>query len=234
MRKKVITYSILLLLLPVLMVQPARGRSGKQGKISVENSTWDFGYVPIDYKLIHIYKIKNEGDGDLHITKMIPNCDCTIAISSDTLIMPDSTIDIKIVFDTKNYYGQNNRVVTVHSDDPENPTINLEYSSNIGLFPKFYKIEPRSLFFLEGHKSKTLKLSNLSDENLEFMLETEPDSFFSLDKVSGELGSKKDMMIQVIPDEQLKRGTFHSSFRVKFDVEPKPVFVTVPVKIVRY
>ena len=165
---------------------------------------------------------------------MIPNCDCTIAISSDTLIMPDSTIEIKIVFDTKNYYGQNNRMVTVHSDDPENPTFNLEFSSNIGLFPKLYRIEPRSLFFLNGHKIKTLKLSNLSDDDLEFMLETEPDSFFSLDKVSGKLESKKDIMIEVVPNDELKRGTFHSSFRVKFDVEPKPIFVTVPIKIVRY
>ena len=234
MRNKVLLNFIFLWLLTVLAVSPVWSGVGKHGKIMVEDSTWDFGYVPIDYKLIHIYKIKNEGDGDLHITKMIPNCDCTIAISSDTLIKPDSAIDIKIVFDTKNYYGQNNRMVTVHSDDPENPIIDLEYSSNIGLFPKFFLVEPRSLFFLRGHASKTVKLSNLSDNDLEFTLETEPDSFFSLDKASGKLESKKDVTIEVIPSDNLNKGTFHSSFRVKFNAEPEPVLIMVPVKIVRY
>jgi hypothetical protein len=234
MKQKFLTYSILPMLLVFLFIQSGSAGVGKQSKISIENSTWDFGYVPLDYKLIHIYKVKNEGNANLHITKMIPNCDCTIAISSDTLIMPDSAIDIKIVFDTKNYYGQNNRMVTVHSDDPENPTINLEYASNIGIFPKFFQIEPRSLFFLKGHRSKTLKISNLSDDDMEFTLELEPDSFFSIDKVSGKLGSKKDMAIEVVPSDKLKRGTFHSSFRVKFHAEPKPIFITVPIKIVRY
>lgn len=236
MKQKLLTNSILPILLVFLFIQSgwAGAGTGKVSKISVESSTWDFGYVPLDYKLIHIYKVKNEGNADLHITKMIPNCDCTIAISSDTLIMPDSTINIKIVFDTKNYYGQNNRMVAVHSDDPENPIINLEYASNIGIFPKFFQVEPRSLFFLKGHKSKIFKLLNLSDENMEFTLEIEPDSYFSIDKVSGKLGSKKDVEIEVVPSDKLKRGTFHSSFRVKFHAEPKPIFVTVPIKIVRY
>jgi hypothetical protein len=234
MRKRTLMNFTILLFLSVLAIYPTWAGTGKHGKILAENRTWDFGFVPLDYKLIHIYKIKNIGDGDLHIEKMVPNCDCTMVTCSDTLVRPDSTVEIKIIFDTKNYYGLNNREITVHSDDPENPTINLEYSSNIGLFPNFYQIEPHSLFFLKGNKSQTIRLSNLSDEDLDYNLELEPDSFFTVDKTSGLLDSKKDVSIEVTPNDQLNKGTFHSSFRVKFDTEPDPVIITIPVKIVRY
>jgi hypothetical protein len=229
-----IKISIIFLLLTIPITQSVWSGVSGQGKISVENSSWDFGFIPIDYKFIHIYKIKNLGDGNLHIKKLIPNCDCTIAIPSDTLIRPDSTIEIKIIFDTKNYYGQNNRVVTVHSDDPENPTIKLEYSSNIGLFPKQYKVAPISLFFLPGHKLKTAKLINFSDDDLEFSVETEPDSYFSVEKLSGEVKAKKEVSLSITPNENLPKGTYYSSFRVKFNIEPKAINITVPVKIVRY
>ena len=234
MRKNLIMHFVILLLLSILIIPPAWSGSGKHGKISVENRTWDFGFVPLDYKLIHIYKVKNEGEGDLHIQKIVPNCDCTNVICSDTLIPPGSTVEIKIIFDTKNYYGQNNREIVVHTDDPDNPTINLEYSSNIGLFPNLFRVEPHSLFFIKGRKAQTVKLSNISDDDLEFSLDLEPDSFFSINKAGGTLNSKKDVTIEITPSENLDKGTFHSSFRVRFDTKPEPVYITVPVKIVRY
>ncbi len=234
MRRVLIINFSILLFLSVLAVAPTWAGSSKHGKILVENRTWDFGFVPMDYKLIHIYKIKNIGNGDLHIEKMVPNCDCTMVTCTDTLVRPDSTVDVKIIFDTKNYYGQNNREITVHSDDPETPTIELEYASNIGIFPNLYQIEPHSLFFIKGSGSETIKLSNLSNDNLDYNVELEPDSFFKVDKTSGSLDSKKDVTIVVTPNDKLNQGTFHSSFRVKFGTEPEPVVITVPVKIVRY
>lgn len=207
--------------------------STKHASIFVESKSWDFGFVPIDYKVIHIYTIKNVGQSDLRISKLVPNCDCTMAIASDTLLPPDSSTQIKIIFHTRDYYGQTNRNVTVHSNDPEKPTITLEYLSNIGLFPKLYQVAPRSLFFLPGHEIKEIGLINKSEEDINYSLEMEPDSIFSIDRSKGKLKSGNRVILNVTPKENLPRGTYHSNFIVTYDSEPK-ARITVPVKIVRY
>ena len=109
------------------------GNTTAAGRILVEEDVWDFGLVPIDYKFIHYFQVKNTGPKELRIGKLVAGCDCTVGLTTDTLIPPGGTGFIKIIFDTKNYYGQNTRQLTVHSSDPENPTIELKYKSNITL-----------------------------------------------------------------------------------------------------
>lgn len=207
--------------------------SENQAKVSPVTDTWDFGFVPMDYKLIHYYEIRNQGNSDLHIKKLVPNCDCTTVQAMDTLVPPDSSTGIKIVFYTRDYYGQNTRTVTVHCNDPENPTIEFGYSSNIGIIPKLYKVEPRSLFFLPGHKAKEMRLLNFSEDDIPFELLLEPDSIFSVNKTRGTVSSRKPFILNITPLESLPRGTHYSSFVVSYGLEPE-VRISVPIKIVRY
>jgi len=224
---------LLLLLSIILPVSAAWSGSEKQAKISPISDSWDFGFVPMDYRLIHFFRIKNEGDSDLRISKLIANCDCTTAEAIDTLVPPDSSTEIKITFYTKDYYGQNTRNVTVHTNDPETPTVDLKYSSNIGIIPKLYKVEPRSLFFLRGHESKEIRLLNFSEDNIPYELFLESDSIFAVDRTEGKVNSGEAAILNITPLENLPRGTHYSSFIVSYGVEPE-IRISVPVKIVRY
>jgi hypothetical protein len=224
---------LLALSLILILTGDSRAVENKAGKISVEKASYDFGFIPIDYKFTHYYKIRNTGSDELHIIKTVPNCDCTMAIPSDTLISPDSVGDIKIVFDTRNYYGKTSRAVTVYSNDPDSPAVKLEFLSNIGIFPKSFQVDPHSLFFLQGHKSKEVRLLNLSDSDVKFSVEMEPDSLFALDKTTGTIKPNKPVILTVSPGEKLPRGTYYSNFTVTYKSEPE-ARITVPVKIVRF
>jgi len=205
----------------------------KQASITAITSAWDFGYVPMDYKLIHFYKIRNDGDAELQITKLVPNCDCTSAHVGRKSLPPDSVTEVKIIFETKDYYGPNTRNITVHTNDPARPTIALQYSSNIGLFPKLYRTEPNSLFFLPGHKSKEVRLINDSDSDIQFSLDLEQDSLFVVNKSQGIIAPGSLIILTVMPRENMPKGTHYSNFTVAFKGKQE-VRLTVPVKIVRY
>jgi len=214
-------FKIFLMFLPfVLLVSPAIFAAGNQpARIKVIDSFYDFGHVPMDYKLVHHFRIKNEGASDLNIDKAISNCDCTTAIILNKTVPPDSIGEIKVVFDTREYYGSNTRNVTVYSNDIKNPTVVLKYSSDIGVIPREFRAEPQSLFFLPGHKSKDVKLFNSTDGDIEYDIEMEIDSIFSIGKTNGKIKKGEPAIIKITPRDDLPRGTHHSNFTVSYKSE---------------
>ena len=201
--------------------------------IGSDEISWNFGFVPFDYDLVHYYDIKNEGSGNLYITNIATSCDCTHARAIDTLIPPGGETKIKTEFSTKNYYGKNTRTVAISTNDPQNPTFDLEFVSLIGALPKFVEAVPNALFFLPAHKEKDLKLLNKSDSEINVIISMEPDSIVTIDKTEMNIESGESAVIKVTPSDNLGPGTFLSSFAVDFGTTP-PVRITVPVKIVRY
>jgi len=206
---------------------------GNKAQIKVLGDFYDFGYVPMDYKVVHIYQVKNEGAAELNIDKAITNCDCSSAIVLNKTIAPDSTGRIKVIFDTKQYYGKNTRNVTVHSNDAANPTVVMNYSSDIGVIPREFHTEPQSLLFLPGHKPRDVKLFNLTGETVSYEIEMEIDSIFVLNETAGKIKKGSTASVKVTPADNLPRGTHYSNFTVSYKTDPE-TRVTVPVKIVRY
>jgi len=206
---------------------------GMYASIQVEKAFWDFGNVPFDYNLVHIYQVKNVGHGDLIISRVASNCDCTTARVADTLIPPGGSTRLRIDFRTTDYYGINTREVSIHSNDPREPVYVLEYSSDIGTIPKIFRAEPHALFFLPPEKSKKIELINDSDVEIEFKLLPEIDSVFTIDKLTGSIEPKSRIDILVTPKTDLNPGTYFSSFRIDFKANIN-IITTIPVKIVRY
>jgi hypothetical protein len=208
--------------------------SEKAPQISVVEKTHHFGFIPIGFDFIHTYLIYNAGAADLKVSKMIPNCDCTIATINDTSIAPGDTAEIKIVFNTEQYYGPTTRHVAVYSNDPKDSVILLEYSSHIGFSPKIFRIQPVSLFFLPGHKSKEVNLVNLHQNNVEFSITIEDPDIFTTDLTGGEIDGNKSLVLEVMPEENLSKGTHQSNFSVIVKTSEGDAKITVPVKIARF
>ncbi|UCD16531.1 MAG: DUF1573 domain-containing protein [Candidatus Zixiibacteriota bacterium] len=223
------------LLISLLAFSPALAVVGAGGTISVVGDSYDFGFVPFDYRLVHIYTITNTGPGDLHISKVVPNCDCTSAHIKDTVLSPNDSTKLKILFHTRDYYGQTRRIVAIHSDDPKDSIFEVEYSANIGMFPKAFKIDPKSLFFLPGPGAKEVNIFNYSEDRITFSLELSEDSLLTISFDSDEIKPGKSAALQVKPVEGLGLGTFYCNFTVVINATSNPgARITVPVKIVRY
>lgn len=225
---------VILFMLAMLLIMSTLAFSETNNPSIISDGVdWDFGFVPFDYDLVHYYDIKNDGSANLYITNIATSCDCTHARAIDTLILPGNQTKIKAEFSTKNYYGKNTRTIALSTNDPVNPTFDLEFVSLIGALPKFAEAVPNALFFLPAHKDKDLKLLNKSANDIDVVITLEPDSIVTVDKLNLNIEAGGSAIVKVTPSGDLNAGTFLSSFAVDFGTTP-PVRITVPVKIVRY
>ncbi len=92
-------------------------------KISVDNSTHDFGDLKLNDKAEHTFVIKNEGTADLVILEAKPSCGCTVPDNyTKTPIKPGQTGIVPIVFNATSA-GVQTKTVTL--------TTNTETGSEI-------------------------------------------------------------------------------------------------------
>lgn len=107
-------------------------------------------------KYTTIYKVKNDGTTDLKISKIITSCMCTIAMfkidgrtspafgmpgmgsntaSWSETIKPGQTGDVEVIFDPLAHgpeaTGPIDRTITITSNDPTNPSLNLRFYGNV-------------------------------------------------------------------------------------------------------
>jgi len=225
----------LLVTLLCLALIPVSGLASKNaGAIAVDKMIHDFGSVPIDYRVVHSYTITNTGSADLHITRVVPNCDCTYTSIADTLLAPNDSTELRMLFHTRDYYGQTRKTIAVYSTDPDRPVIELEYRANIGIFHKLYTADPKSLFFLPSPKHKTITLSNSADKDVSFAIESSRDSIFVITTETNAVKSGKSVSLDIVPKSDLGMGTHYGNFTVIIDEGDSFYRLTVPIKIVRY
>ena len=132
----------------------------------------DFGKVE-EGKFANIkFEFENTGDSLLILKRVLPSCGCTSVGVKKKEFKPGEKGIIPVKFDPKGYHGRITKVVTVHTNDPDNPTIRLRLTGNIIL--KNYSepvFVPDTIDFGEvkaGKKYKEkIKIKNNGTINLE-------------------------------------------------------------------
>lgn len=112
--------------------------------LQVPESSYDFGQVVEGGKITHIFTLKNLGGGTLHIDQVRPSCGCTAAVLKTKEIAPHGEGQIEVTFDTNHRSGDQRKTITVTSDDPIKPSVNLEFHANVevllALQPEFIQL----------------------------------------------------------------------------------------------
>ncbi|MCH9031419.1 MAG: DUF1573 domain-containing protein [candidate division Zixibacteria bacterium] len=193
---------------------------------------WDFGYVPIDYRLVYKFILENTGDDTLQITKTESTCECTRAKARE-LISPGDTASLVITFDTKNFYGPQNRGVIVHSSDKLAPKQMATFRAVIGGHPEQADMRPRSVFFLPGQTVDTVKIRNYSEDDLNYSLVYYDSSLFSVTSADWSVDAQEYGEVIVTANERQSKGAYYACFTLEFDTDP-PTRISTPVKIIRY
>lgn len=103
--------------------------AGKPKAVAVE-PIGDVGTVAKGDNAAHDFVLKNEGTADLQITNVQPACGCTVA-RYDKLIAPGKTGSVHVVVDTTTFTGPIAKYVTVYTNDPENPQIQLTVRAKV-------------------------------------------------------------------------------------------------------
>jgi hypothetical protein len=87
--------------------------------IKVDDPEFRFGKIQQGDKVEHIYVLSNTGKTDLHIRKVKASCGCTAVQPAKKVIAPGESVDIKTVFNSAGKVGNQNKTVTIITNDPK-------------------------------------------------------------------------------------------------------------------
>lgn len=87
--------------------------------LSVDDPEFKFGKINQGEKVEHIYVLTNSGKSDLHIRKVKASCGCTAVQPEKRVIAPGESVDIKTVFNSAGKVGNQNKTVTIITNDPK-------------------------------------------------------------------------------------------------------------------
>ena len=98
-----------------------QNKSLLQPKLLVSEEEWDFGKVTRGEKPIHIFIVKNGGEGELIIGGLKESCPCIEASISNSIIQPGESAELKVSYDTTDYVGKDEKHIHIYSNDPQVP-----------------------------------------------------------------------------------------------------------------
>lgn len=87
--------------------------------ISVDDVEFSFGKITQGEKVEHTYVLTNSGKSDLQIRKVKASCGCTAVQPEKNIISPGESVNIKTVFNSAGKLGNQNKTVTIITNDPK-------------------------------------------------------------------------------------------------------------------
>jgi len=90
-------------------------------QLSMSDNFWDFGTIQSGEKPCHLFKIRNEGNGNLIIRKIEASCGCTAVAPRERIILSGEETILKVQFDSFGKSGKQRKSINIFSNDPKNP-----------------------------------------------------------------------------------------------------------------
>jgi hypothetical protein len=201
----------------------------------LKNASFDFGFVPQQAKISHVFQIMSTGDDTLKIVQVIPGCGCTKAPLEKSEIAPGESTCLEVIFSTGQYKGRvtkHPRIVT----NEEQSERTLEFLSTVmsrpdSTYPLI--IQPAILDFTnsgnESLESISMIIRNVSDNAVALKLIDFPEGIFEVKlPESIPAGGRSEATIR-LADAKNAPG-FEKSFTIELDDASSTRF-TVPVKL---
>jgi len=164
-----------------------------QPKLEIPSASYDFDSVTQGEIVKHDFKLKNSGNGDLLIHKVIPGCGCTATKISSKTVPPGGESVISVEFNSSGFVGKKVRTISVETNDPKMPVVNLIIQ---GVINPEVTVEPNALSFGEVEIGKTTEL--------ELVIKKAPGSKTSIREVSS-----RNNLIVISKVKELSEQSFY-------------------------
>jgi hypothetical protein len=202
-------------------------------KMLLGQDQFEFGYVPQNSKISHVFWIKSVGDDSLKILSVKPGCGCTQApVKKQNLAVGDST-DLEIIFSTGQYLGAVTKSPSIQTNEGP-PARNVSFKCTVlrapdSTFPiviKPYRLSVSRAGKIEIDEGKVV-LDNVSDQDIQVKVIDAAYDYFSVNapKVIKK-GASADLKIKL--KEQGLSTPFEKSVTLELNDVPKSRF-TIPV-----
>ncbi len=224
------------LLFAVACVGLSGSAFGANSALRASDAGFDFGHAGIDFKLFHTIVLRNEGSKDITLRSPNVPCECTSVQIYDTLLQPGETTMVRISLDTYSLFGPSSKQFSIQTSDPAVPKFVYPYFCTVGQWPQGLRPDPINLFFLPGNSTKKVSIPNPVLEQMSVALVDQADPLYSIAVTKADARKGERAEVTVTPKEDLRAGTYFSSFRLRLDRPggASPVLLNIPVKIVRY
>ncbi|WP_018342913.1 DUF1573 domain-containing protein [Cytophaga aurantiaca] len=110
---------------------PAEEASVTGPKILVDKTFVDFGSIKTNEKTTREIRITNSGMADLTIRSVRTSCSCIEAFADKVTLKPGASTTIKIVFDTNDRLGVEDKMISIFSTDAANPIVIVKLKATV-------------------------------------------------------------------------------------------------------
>ena len=189
-------------------------------KLVLSKDNWYYGEVTPDQRPSHDFTIKNEGGEKLIIESVYSSCPCVILELPEKEILPGGKISLMTTFDPTGYEGEVSKVVTIKSNDPENPEKTIKTTITVQRVPN-PDIELSKQKFDLGNLTREEKTSinftifNTGDADLIIKEVVSEEIFNHNIKIPLTIAPGEQFQVELsIGSSQLKEGNFRKAVRI--------------------
>ena len=220
--------------LAVISVTIASGSLMARPALTIDQLEFDFGYAPQNSKISHLFRLRNDGDDTLRITRVIPGCGCTQAPLRKSTLAPGESTELEIIFNTGHYSGpvtKRPKIETNETSAQKNITILTNVvqrpDSTYPVQTKPYKLD-LSQFGETVRDEMKYTLANVSDQDLDLTLVSCPDELLTV-KVPKHIaaGASANGLVKLTPTATGK--SFETSITIQLNDKAATRF-TIPIK----
>lgn len=234
MRKALIFLSFVALFsfLSILSLAQKNKRSLFYPRIQISEKSWDFGYVPRDMKVSHLFQIENSGNDTLVITRVRSDCGCIHNPLSDSGIAPGQVSELEVIFNPQRFQGRITKVVSIMCNDTTAPVSDISFTAHVGLENPVVRLNPEGIIFDTltpvGELNEKMELKNTSGAKVVISVVQMPKSFIDCRIEKLEILPEESTEIYFRTNPPLPVGPFRTSLTLDLTGLNK-IRCTIPV-----
>jgi len=218
----------------ILIFLVLAGLVSAQSALQIKKPIFDFGYVPQNSTVSHIFWLYSTGNAPLKIEEVRPGCGCTKAPLEKDIVPVGDSAQLEILYSSRLYEGPQTKRPAIETNEGK---INkyLQFSANIYKDPAQTRpivLKPH-IFDISryGEKSRTkieFEITNVSDRDLKLEVIDYPKSMLKLDFPDKIKAGKTESGKAEVKDF-FKNIEFEKSITIELNDEDHTRF-TIPVK----
>jgi hypothetical protein len=194
-----------------------------QAQLTWEKTEIELHPKPSDKESVATFKYENKGKTTVNIKNVRSSCGCTVASLKKNEVAPGEKGELVATFNIGGRTGMQQKIVTVETDDPSQPQINLLLKANIA---QALELQPTFVYWQNGEALKAKKI--VAKVGKEFgvsnMTVESSSPVFTATVQKGDADG--EFVISVVPTDTSKQA--NATLTIKSDL-PQPYYATVAV-----
>jgi hypothetical protein len=226
-----LTSIVALLLTATVLAQTPQGSGAK---VFIDETTFDYGYLPGGEVVSHTYYLHSRGTDSLKILKVQPGCGCTKAPLKKEVVAVGDSSGVELVFtSSKGVKGNVSKSATVTCNDNDRGSFQLvfkgqSYDNPDSLTPLALSQPMIKLDSQSKNLETKLVVKNVSKSPLKVQLVSVPGEFVKVEAPNSEIKPGKEKEFKVTIDPSALNQSFKKSFTFAVNDQAATRY-TVPV-----